>query len=77
MAVLYLMRHDAVGTTTGPLDVRLEGDHARIGFSVVLTGRAATHVLPGSARAWQVVTGWRLVEGEWRVTSADWSPVGG
>lgn len=74
MATLYLMRHDGVGATTGPLDLELQGDHARIRFSVVLTGRADARLLPDSARAWTVDSGWRLVDGDWLMTSADWSP---
>lgn len=77
MAALYLMRHDGVGASTGPLDVAVQDDHAQIRFSVVLTGRASARMLPDSARAWQVDTGWRLVDGAWLMTSAHWSPVAG
>ncbi|MBB1471954.1 MULTISPECIES: nuclear transport factor 2 family protein [unclassified Luteimonas] len=77
MAAVHLMRHDGVGVTAGPLDVALQGDHARVRFSVVLTGRAGVNLLPDNARAWQVDTGWRLVDGEWRMTSAAWAPVAG
>jgi ketosteroid isomerase-like protein len=75
MAAMYLMRHDGVGVTTGPLDLQLHGEHAQVGFSAVLAGRTSAGFLPDSARGWQVDTGWRLVDGTWRMTSADWSPL--
>ena len=75
MAALYLMRHGEVGVTPGPLDVEMRGDHATVRFSVALT--AGTRMLPDSMRAYDVETGWRLDGGDWVMTSARWTPVGG
>lgn len=74
LAALHFMRHGSVGVLPGPLDIELQGDHARVRFSAVLSGGSG-RLLPDSAQAWQVDTGWRLVDGEWRMTSADWTPV--
>lgn len=75
MAALYLMRHGGIGATPGPLDIEMRGEHATVRFSVALT--AGTRMLPDSVRAYEVETGWRLDRGDWRMTSARWTPVGG
>lgn len=74
MAALHFMQHGAVGMTSGPLDIDVQDSHARVRFSAVLSGGSG-RLLPDSARAWQVDTGWRLVDGDWLMTSADWEPV--
>ncbi|GHD67026.1 hypothetical protein GCM10007164_06650 [Luteimonas padinae] len=74
LAALHFMRHGDVGVLPGPLDIELQDDHARVRFSAVLSGGSG-RLLPDSAQAWQVDTGWRLVDGEWRMSSADWAPV--
>lgn len=76
LAALHFMRHGEVGVLPGPLDISLQDDHARIRFNAMLSGGSG-RMLPDSARAWQVDTGWRLVDGEWLMTSADWTPLGG
>jgi ketosteroid isomerase-like protein len=71
MAALYLMRHDRVGVTMGPLDVSLQEQHATVRFTAALTG-GGDRFLPDSGRVYAVQTGWRLEDGEWRLTSATW-----
>ena len=73
MATLYLMRHDSIGTTTGPLTVQMQSDHARVDFTVALTGGSG-RLLPESGRAYAVRSGWRIEDGDWKMTSASWEP---
>lgn len=73
LAAAHFLRHRDVGVLPGPLDLELQGRHARVRFNAVLSGRSG-RILPDSAQAWQVDTGWRLEDGEWRMTSADWTP---
>lgn len=73
LAALHFMRHGEVGIVAGPLDIELQEAHARVRFSAVLSGGSG-RLLPDSARAWQVDTGWRLVDGDWLMTSAEWEP---
>lgn len=73
MAALEFMRHGDIGMLPGPLDIELQEQHARVRFSAVLSGGSG-RLLPDSSQAWQVDTGWRLVDGEWRMTSANWTP---
>ena len=74
LAALHFIQHGSVGVLPGPLDIELQDAHARVRFSAVLSGGSG-RLLPDSARAWQVDTGWRLVDGDWLMTSADWTPV--
>jgi len=73
MAALLFLRYRDVGTAFGPVDVELQPDHATARFNVGLTGGSGA-VLPDSARLYDVETGWREVDGEWRLTSARWTP---
>lgn len=69
---LSMLRQQAVGASVGPLDVQLLGDRARVDFNLLLTGGPG--VLPERANAYRVQTGWRLLDGEWRLISATWKP---
>lgn len=69
LAVIHFMRNASVGVTTGPLDIRLQGDdHATVRTTVVLTGGGGG-LLPDSGRVHAVTLGWRREGGDWRVTS--------
>ncbi|MDH5821427.1 nuclear transport factor 2 family protein [Luteimonas sp. RD2P54] len=74
-ATLYMMRYQSVGATLGPLDVELQGeDRGTVRFTVALSGGTG-RLLPDSTRLYQVETGWRARDGDWRMTSANWSPL--
>lgn len=60
-----------VGATTGPLEVRVEGDNATVSFHVLLTGSSG-RLLPEEARTYNVTTAWRREEGDWRIYHAQW-----
>lgn len=60
-----------VGVTTGPLEVRVEGESATVKFSVLLTGGSGG-LLPDSAQAYTITSGWRQQQGQWRVYYAQW-----
>lgn len=73
IAALQMMRHEKLGLTIGPLDVRVQDDHATVRFTAAASGGSGGWV-PDSAQVYEVETGWRLKEGEWRMTSASWKP---
>lgn len=73
LAALTFLRHRDVGVTLGPLDVSVLQEHATVRFTAALTGGSG-RVLPDAARLYQVETGWRLEDGDWRLTSARWTP---
>jgi hypothetical protein len=51
----------------------MQPGHATVRFEAALTGGSG-NVLPDAARLYGVETGWRLDDGEWRLTSASWKP---
>ncbi len=71
MAALMFMQSQSVGVTLGPLDVALQGDRATVRSTAALTGGSG-HLLPDSAGVYDVVSGWRLEDGEWRMSSLEW-----
>src|SRR5690606_6936620 len=73
MAALHFMRHGSVSVLPGPLDIELQDGHARVRVDAVLSGGSG-RLLPEGARAWRIDTGWRVVDGDWLMTSAHWSP---
>lgn len=76
LAVGVFMRHRDVGAKVGPVSVELRGDTDAIArFSVLATGGAGG-LLPDQGQLYQVETGWRLVDGEWRLLNASWTPPG-
>lgn len=73
LAILSFRRYRDVGVTLGPAEIALQGDRATVRFSAALTGGGG-QVLPEAAQVYEVETGWRESEGEWRMTSAQWKP---
>lgn len=73
MAQLIFLRHQQVAATLGPLDVAMQDQHATVRFTAMLTGGAGG-LLPDSAQFYDVETGWRLQDGDWKLTSATWTP---
>ena len=62
-----------IGLTTGPAEVQLQGDRATVRFSAVATGGSG-RFLPDHAQAWDVTSGWRDEDGDWRLYYAEWKP---
>lgn len=73
IATLYLMRHDRVGVTIGPLDISLQEPHATVRFTAAMAGGGG-RLLPDSGQVYAVQTGWRLEGDAWKLTSASWKP---
>lgn len=73
-AALYMMRHEKVLFTLGPLDVDLQESHATVRFTAALTGGSG-FLVPERGNVYKVETGWRLEGGDWKLTSARWTPV--
>lgn len=71
-ATLYMMQHQSVGLTMGPLEIQLQEPHATVRFSAALTGGSG-RLLPDRANIYQVETGWRMEGRDWKITSAKWT----
>jgi ketosteroid isomerase-like protein len=72
LAVATFMRYRDLGVTLGPLELKTTSGHATARFSAALTGGSG-RMLPDAARLYEVETGWREEDGEWKMTSAQWS----
>jgi hypothetical protein len=72
MAQLMFLRYRGVGVSLGPLEVDLKEENATVRFTAALTGGAGA--LPESGQLYDVETGWRLIDDEWRLVSARWEP---
>lgn len=78
LAQVMFLQHRDVGASLGPLRMALSPsnaspDHATVHFTAALTGGSG-NALPDAARLYEVETGWRLEGGDWRLTSATWTP---
>lgn len=65
------LRYRGVGATIGPLEIVLQDQHAQVRFDAVVTGGSGG-LLPESGQAYDVETGWRMEDGEWRLVNAQW-----
>jgi hypothetical protein len=65
------MQNRTLGTTIGPLDIKIIGDRATVDFTLGASGGTGGW-LPDRAQVYQVETGWRMESGDWMLISADW-----
>lgn len=70
LAVVSL-RNRQLGVTIGPMEIELIGERATAKFTLYATGGAGG-LLPDRAQVYEVTTGWKMVDGEWMLISADW-----
>ncbi len=74
LAAAVFLRHRDVAAKVGPVNVELRGNNDAIArFSVLATGGSGG-LLPDSGQIYQVETGWRLVDGQWKLLNASWTP---
>lgn len=74
LAAAVFLRHRDVAARFGPVDVDIRAQgYAVARFTVVATGGSGG-LLPQSGQVFDVETGWREVEGEWRLLTASWKP---
>ena len=74
LAAAVFLRHREVAARIGLVEVELRGqDDAVARFQVLATGGSGG-LLPERGQAYQVETGWRLIDGEWKLLSASWTP---
>lgn len=74
LAAATFLRHRDIAATIGPVSVELRGETDAIArFRVLATGGAGG-LLPDSGQVYQVETGWRVIDGEWKLLNARWTP---
>lgn len=74
LAVAMFLQHRNVGARMGPVTIKVRSDsEATARFSVLATGGNGG-LLPESGQVFQVDTGWRLIDGDWKLLNASWTP---
>ena len=75
MLLYQLRRHKRVNAQILPITVQPAGlDEAEARFQLLLTGGEGW--IPDSGQLFEVISLWQLQDGEWRLRSAQWQPVG-
>ena len=74
LAMGYVLRYRDLGVSLGPLEVEMAPAHATVRCKAVLRGGSG-RALPDSARIYDVESGWRMEDGEWKLASVRWTPV--
>ncbi|KAF1709811.1 hypothetical protein CSC70_08925 [Pseudoxanthomonas kalamensis DSM 18571] len=62
-----------IGISSGPWDIQVQGEHASLRMRVILAGGG--RLLPDRAQTYDLTSGWREEDGEWRVYYAEWKPL--
>ncbi len=64
-----------IGVTLGPAEVQLheDGRRATVRFTAMATGGSG-RMLPERGRVYDIETGWRDEDGQWRLYAAQWKP---
>lgn len=69
MLLAHTMRHQNIAVLMGPLDVKRYGERATVTMRVLATGG---QWLPETGRQVDVVSHWRIEDGDWICFRADW-----
>lgn len=71
LAAASFLRYRDVWVQVAAVRYEVQGDRATVAFEAALGGGTGTP-LPDAAQLYEVRTGWRERDGEWRVVSAQW-----
>ncbi len=72
LAAGVFLRYRDVAAKLGPVDVRLVSDSDAIARFTVLATAGSGGLLPEQGQVYEVETGWRYSDGEWRLRSSGW-----
>lgn len=70
---MVALRHESISVVKSGLEIELHGDRAVVRMRILVTGGGG--LIPESGQLFDTESGWRFVEGEWRLGSANWEPV--
>lgn len=74
LAAAMFLRHREVAAKVGPVSVEPRGEGDAIARFSVLATAGSGGLLPEQGQVYQFETGWRLVDGEWKLLTASWTP---
>lgn len=73
LAAASFLRYRDVWLQIAGVRVEVQGERATVVFEAALGGGSGA-ALPDAAQLYEVRTGWRERDGEWRMISAQWTP---
>jgi hypothetical protein len=71
MLTVITLRNQQIGVTIGPIDIEMMGERATAKFTLGASGGSGS-LLPDRAQVYDITTGWKMVDGEWKLISANW-----
>lgn len=71
MLVAQFLRNQAVGVSSGPLEIKIDQTRAEVGFTAFVTGSTGGWI-PERAEGYRIKTLWRFEDGAWLLEWADW-----
>lgn len=71
---MQMLRHTRLSAVVTDREITLFDQRATVNLKMLLTGGARAFI-PESGRLYQVNTGWKRVDSQWMLISADWEPV--
>jgi hypothetical protein len=74
MMRLIALRGDHIGVTSGPITIEHHGDRMVAKLTVTLT--SGGRVIPDNLGVYQIESGWRKEDGQWRCYTAHWTQPG-
>jgi hypothetical protein len=74
LVVASMLGNRRIQSQTGPLEIKLQGDTARVNFSAAVSG-SNTSWIPERGQVYQISTDWRYDDGDWLLIAARWEPV--
>jgi hypothetical protein len=74
LAAGMFLRYRDVSAKLGPATVELRGQRDAVARFGVLATAGSGGLLPENGQVYEVETGWRMVDGEWMLRSAEWKP---
>jgi hypothetical protein len=74
LAAATFLRYRDIGARFGPVAIEMRGSRDAVArFTVLATGGSGA-LLPQDGQVFEMQTGWRLIDGEWRLLNASWTP---
>lgn len=70
------LRHSDVGVSRASTEFEVDQGFATVKMKLLITGGSGG-MLPESGRLMNLETRWRVEDGEWRLTAAEWDSLGG
>lgn len=74
MAAAVFLQHRDVDARLGPVTVEIRSGTEAVATFTVLATTSNGDLLPTNGQVFDFETGWRLIDGEWRLLNARWTP---